>query len=129
MFSRIPRRVLLFCSLVLMFLANLSAGLVLLSADSPPAPLPADTAHNHSHLSIVDADQLVGLELEPQLAEPQPVGLVDQAVSFVPVISCILITFGYACGLGPVPFILFGELFPGSLSRFKLKANEQYLVY
>ena len=32
--------------------------------------------------------------------------------SLVPVISCILITFGYACGLGPVPFILFGELFP-----------------
>ena len=33
----------------------------------------------------------------------------------MPVISCILITFGYACGLGPVPFILFGELFPNSV--------------
>ena len=33
-------------------------------------------------------------------------------VSLIPVFSCIFITFGYACGLGPVPFILFGELFP-----------------
>ena len=34
-------------------------------------------------------------------------------VNAVPVVSCILITFGYGLGLGPVPFILFGELFPG----------------
>ena len=39
----------------------------------------------------------------------------DALLSIVPVISCVLITFGYACGLGPVPFILFGELFPSSV--------------
>lgn len=43
--------------------------------------------------------------------------------SLVPVISCILITFGYACGLGPVPFILFGELFPNRWKRVWCKST------
>ena len=36
----------------------------------------------------------------------------DRVYSFIPVISCIFICFGYGIGLGPIPFILFGELFP-----------------
>jgi len=36
----------------------------------------------------------------------------DHVYSFIPVISCIFICFGYGIGLGPIPFILFGELFP-----------------
>ena len=58
---------------------------------------------------IVEADNIIGIE-ETNI---KPVDIKDHIfLSFIPVISCILITFGYACGLGPVPFILFGELFP-----------------
>ena len=35
--------------------------------------------------------------------------------SFIPVLSCVLICFGYALGLGPVTWILFSELFPVSV--------------
>ena len=88
-------------SLLLMMLANLGAGLVLL--DRRPHQLPANTT---THLAIVEADTLLAAEA----AEAGDSG--HSVLSFVPVISCVLITFGYACGLGPVPFILFGELFP-----------------
>ncbi|XP_023329395.1 facilitated trehalose transporter Tret1 isoform X2 [Eurytemora carolleeae] len=39
----------------------------------------------------------------------------DHVYSFIPVISCIFICFGYGIGLGPIPFILFGELFPSEV--------------
>ena len=112
---RIPRRSLLFGSLALMMIANLGAGIVLFNSK-----VPVDISHSNTteHLSIIDADQLVGLSDIEQASLPLPVaGVMDQVISMVPVISCILITFGYACGLGPVPFILFGELFPSKFTE------------
>ena len=40
------------------------------------------------------------------------IDLTDHLVSFIPVITCVFISFGYGVGLGPIPYILFGELFP-----------------
>ena len=102
--TRLGRRTLLMASLLLMMLANLGAGLVLLGRR--PHQLPANTT---AHLAIVEADTLLPGEAA-EAAEAEDSG--HSVLSFVPVISCVLITFGYACGLGPVPFILFGELFP-----------------
>eukprot|EP00091_Calanus_sinicus_P011127 TRINITY_DN25326_c0_g1_i1.p1 TRINITY_DN25326_c0_g1~~TRINITY_DN25326_c0_g1_i1.p1 ORF type:complete len:246 (+),score=56.11 TRINITY_DN25326_c0_g1_i1:870-1607(+) len=111
--TRISRRSLLFGSLALMMTANLGAGIVLFNSKVPVASPSSNTT---DHLAIIDADQLVGLSDIEQASLPVPVpGVMDQVLSMVPVISCILITFGYACGLGPVPFILFGELFPSSV--------------
>merc|ERR1719222_368921 len=110
-------------------MANLSAGLVLLR-QHPGTPSP-----NNSSLSSVTELGIAENELEQHKmmkvdhgiveadlgpADPGPVLLpeptnTEHMISLVPVISCILITFGYACGLGPVPFILFGELFPNSV--------------
>ena len=102
--TRLGRRTLLMASLLLMMLANLGAGLVLLGRR--PHQLPANTT---TDLAIVEADTvLAGEAAEAGEAEDSR----HSVLSFVPVISCVLITFGYACGLGPVPFILFGELFP-----------------
>ena len=117
--TRISRRSLLFSSLTLMMVANLGAGLVLFNSNVPAEK----TGDNRTdHLTIIDADQLVGLAELDQDALPLPApGVVDQVLSMVPVISCILITFGYACGLGPVPFILFGELFPSKLVHQNLQ--------
>jgi len=129
--TKIPRRTLLFASLALMTLANLSAGLVLLR-QQPGTP----TTNNSSYASVIELGitesehelehhkmmkvehGIVEADLGP--ADPGPVLLpeptnTEHMISLVPVISCILITFGYACGLGPVPFILFGELFPNSV--------------
>jgi len=129
--TKIPRRTLLFASLALMTLANLSAGLVLLR-QQPGTP----TTNNSSYASVIELGitesehelehhkmmkvehGIVDADLGP--ADPGPVLLpeptnTEHMISLVPVISCILITFGYACGLGPVPFILFGELFPNSV--------------
>ena len=99
--TRLGRRTLLMASLLLMMLANLGAGLVLLGRR--PHQLPANTT---TDLAIVEADTVLAGEAGE--AEDSR----HSVLSFVPVISCVLITFGYACGLGPVPFILFGELFP-----------------
>jgi len=111
--TRISRRALLFGSLTLMMLANLGAGLVLFHSK---VPVDSAISNRTEHISIIEADQLISLTDLEQAALPLPVpGVMDQVLSMVPVISCILITFGYACGLGPVPFILFGELFPSSV--------------
>ena len=108
--TRIGRRSLLMGSLVLMMLANLSAGLVLLDKHDTEEMEEANVTSN-AHVVIVDADNLVGVEASDEVLEESH-GL----VSYIPVISCIFITFGYACGLGPVPFILFGELFPSEFN-------------
>ena len=93
-----------------MMIANLGAGIVLFNRKLPEE---LSASNRTAHLSIIDADQLVSLNDLDQASLPLPVpGMLDQVFSMVPVISCIFITFGYACGLGPVPFILFGELFP-----------------
>ena len=111
MVTRIPRRVLLMGSLALMMTANLAAGLVLLEKHTT---IPGQASNGtEDHLAIVDADNIIGLdsplgEVEQEQEEPTR----STIVSLIPVFSCIFITFGYACGLGPVPFILFGELFP-----------------
>jgi len=112
-----------------MTLANLSAGLVLLR-QQPGTPSPNNSSYasvtelgitenelEHNKMMKVEHG-IVEADLGP--ADPGPVLLpeptnTDHMISLVPVISCILITFGYACGLGPVPFILFGELFPNSV--------------
>eukprot|EP00092_Neocalanus_flemingeri_P013767 GFUD01014847.1.p1 GENE.GFUD01014847.1~~GFUD01014847.1.p1 ORF type:complete len:578 (+),score=118.94 GFUD01014847.1:284-2017(+) len=113
--TRVPRRFLLFGSLLLMGLANVGAGLVLISRrKSEP-----ESSNSSHHMEIIDADQMVGLnDLEvSDIPQPPPPSLTvtDNLLSLVPVFSCILICFGYACGLGPVPWILFGELFPSSV--------------
>jgi len=125
--TKIPRRTLLFASLALMTVANLSAGLVLLR-QQPGTPSPNNNSFSPvTELGITENEQhkmmkvdhgIVEADLGP--ADPGPVLLpeptnTEHMISLVPVISCILITFGYACGLGPVPFILFGELFPNSV--------------
>jgi MFS family permease len=111
--TKISRRALLFGSLALMMMANLGAGIVLFNSKTPAE---SELSNQTEHMTIIDADQLVGLTDLEQDALPLPApGVLDQVLSMVPVISCILITFGYACGLGPVPFILFGELFPSSV--------------
>ena len=99
-------------SLALMMTANLAAGLVLLEKQTNiPVPAVNGTQDHQDHLIIVDADNIIGLDspLEEEVEEHQQRSTL---VSLIPVFSCIFITFGYACGLGPVPFILFGELFP-----------------
>lgn len=141
--TKIPRRTLLFASLTIMTLANLSAGLVLLR-QQPEGVSPNNSSYV-SDLGITENDhkiehhKMMGEEHEMMevehkmievehgiveadlgLGDPGPVLLpepsnTEHMISLVPVISCILITFGYACGLGPVPFILFGELFPNSV--------------
>ena len=110
--TRIGRRALLIGSLVLMMLANLGAGLVLLDKHDDNTGGDVNVTSN-THIVIVDADNLVGLEAsnEDQIMEEG-----HGIYSYIPVISCVFITFGYACGLGPVPFILFGELFPSEFN-------------
>ena len=112
--TRIGRRSLLIGSLVLMMLANLGAGLVLLDKHEDTK----DSVNVTNDLVIVDADNLVGLEAntDDQSLEEESHGI----YSYIPVISCVFITFGYACGLGPVPFILFGELFPSGFNPISL---------
>ena len=104
-----------------MGLANVGAGLVLLSrADTEIVS--TNTTHN---LDIIDADHMVGLTdlevVDVPLPFPHSVSMLEHLLSLVPVFSCIFICFGYACGLGPVPWILFGELFP---SKLILKVKE-----
>ena len=94
--TRVPRRVLLIGSLILMMMANFAAGMVLLEKNVEDQNITANTTH---YIDVTDGEN----ELEEQEFD---------GYSLIPVLSCIFITFGYACGLGPVPFILFGELFP-----------------
>ena len=111
MVTRIPRRLLLMGSLALMMTANLAAGLVLLDKhkNNNNNNNTENEEGQQQHLTIVDADNLLGLDSSSELQEDTTRSSI---VSLIPVFSCIFITFGYACGLGPVPFILFGELFP-----------------
>ena len=107
----------MFGSLLLMGLANVGAALVLLDRTKTE---PARSNWTH-HLEIIDADHMVGVtDLEmldvPMSLQPSQ-SFLDNMLSLVPVFSCILICFGYACGLGPVPWILFGELFPSKNLR------------
>merc|ERR1711976_921367 len=74
-------------------LANLGAGFVLLDKTYQPE----DNVTNITEVVVIVNEKTHNM------------------FSYIPVISCILITFGYACGLGPIPFILFGELFPSSV--------------
>merc|ERR1719270_2380951 len=92
-------------------MANLGAGLVLLHKYDQQYNTRNNT-NVDSHIAIIDADNIIAVED----TNSSPVDEKDHSIfSFIPVLSCILITFGYACGLGPVPFILFGELFPSSV--------------
>ena len=111
--TRVGRRSLLISSLVLMMLANLGAGLVLFDKHEDTDDSHVNNVTDNAHVVIVDADNLVGLEAsnDNQIQEES-----HGIYSYIPVISCVFITFGYACGLGPVPFILFGELFPSEFN-------------
>jgi len=113
--TRVPRRLLLFGSLLLMCLANLAAGLVLLDRSAEDSGV-SNSSH---HVDIIDADHMVGVSdlemVDAPLILPPSRSFLDNLFSLVPVLSCIFICFGYACGLGPVPWILFGELFPSSV--------------
>ena len=107
----------MFGSLLLMGLANVGAGLILLDR-TQTEPARSNITH---HMEIIDADHMVGVtDLEMSdvpLSLPPSQTFLDNMLSLVPVFSCILICFGYACGLGPVPWILFGELFPSKNLR------------
>ena len=65
-FFRIPRRALLIGSLILMMLANLGAGLALLDKKYVPEDEIVDKLNDtqENHVVIVDADNLVGVEVE-----------------------------------------------------------------
>merc|ERR550519_1742816 len=104
--TKIPRRTLLFASLALMTMANLSAGLVLLR-QQPGTPSPNNNSFSPvTELGITENEQhkmmkvdhgIVEADLGP--ADPGPVLLpeptnTEHMISLVPVISCILITFG-----------------------------------
>lgn len=86
--------------------------------------------HNHlNHVVIVDANQLFPLDQlisQDQLTSDHAANMsvgnppvllneseLDHNLSLIPVIACILLSFSYGCGLGPIPYVLFGELFPG----------------
>ena len=94
---RIPRRPLLLFSLFLMMLANLVVGVTLYHNNIPTK---SSVFNESESQATIEENHLVGVT-----------GL-DHVLSLVPVLFSILITFGYSCGLGPVPFILLGELFP-----------------
>merc|ERR1719192_642376 len=93
-----------------MMTANLAAGLVLLEKHTNTPGTVSNSSRDH--LTIVEADNIIGLDSPLEEVEDPPRSTI---VSLIPVFSCIFITFGYACGLGPIPFILFGELFPSSV--------------
>ena len=96
-----------------MMIANVGAGIVLIANNSSANHTNAVINSSDKHLSIIDADHM--LTIIDDGGDIQAPESVNPVISMIPVISCILITFGYACGLGPVPFILFGELFPGNI--------------
>ena len=105
---RYPRRVLLFLSLVIIGLANFSAGLVLLSKEDnqrdTEAALPMMTSSSgwsQDYVTTVNITMTVSRT-----------SLSAELLGLLPVLACVLICFGYAAGLGPVPWILFAELFP-----------------
>ena len=102
--TRVPRRVLLIGSLILMMMANFAAGMVLLEKNVDAQNITANTTH---YIDVTDGENFQFENSDYDLEEQEFDGY-----SLIPVLSCIFITFGYACGLGPVPFILFGELFP-----------------
>ena len=102
--TRVPRRVLLIGSLILMMMANFAAGMVLLEKNVEDQNITANTTH---YIDVTDGENFQFENSDYELEEQEFDGY-----SLIPVLSCIFITFGYACGLGPVPFILFGELFP-----------------
>ena len=98
---RIPRRPLLLFSLFLMMLANLVVGVTLYHNNIPTK---SSVFNESESQATIEENHLVGVT-----------GL-DHVLSLVPVLFSILITFGYSCGLGPVPFILLGELFPSKVA-------------
>ena len=100
-------------SLVLMGLANLSAGLVLMSKATvaEEALVQPVAVAGEGGLGEVWSENITVVFAE----ENGVSGNETYFIKLVPVMSCIFITFGYACGLGPVPWILFGELLPGDL--------------
>ena len=102
--TQVPRRVLLIGSLILMMMANFAAGMVLLEKNVEDQNITANTTH---YIDVTDGENFQFENSDYDLEEQEFDGY-----SLIPVLSCIFITFGYACGLGPVPFILFGELFP-----------------
>ena len=99
---RIPRRTLLFGSLFLMMMAHLGVGITLYYKNITSQ---SSVFNESNSQATIEENHLVGVT-----------GL-DHVLNLVPVLSSILITFGYSCGLGPVPFILLGELFPSKAAH------------
>ena len=88
-------------SLAIICAANISTGLVLVSRVgrvSPEAAVVASTS-DWSNETVLTTDVMES-------------SLTSQLLGLLPVLACVLICFGYAAGLGPVPWILFAELFP-----------------
>ena len=99
---RIPRRTMLFGSLFMMMMGNLGVGITLYHKNITTK---SSVFNESKSRAINEENHLVDLT-----------GL-DHFLSLVPVLSSILIIFGYSCGLGPVPFILLGELFPSKVDH------------
>lgn len=114
--TRVGRRVLLMFSLVLMGLANLSAGFVLMFKAARSGEEAKELVN-----PVMVTDTGLGEEITANLTNiSHDIALEDEdvmshVVSFIPVVSCIFITLGYGCGLGPIPWILYGEILPGSV--------------
>jgi len=115
--TRFGRRTLLFVSLLIMCLANIAAGLALMLYSESPTP--GDVVQIEESLAADDLEIHVGHDLTTTnlttVTDNESVSPENSWINIIPMVSCILITFGYGCGLGPVPFILFGELFPESV--------------
>ena len=98
-------------SLVIIGLANFSAGLVLISKegiqeDTDVLMIMTSTSSDWSHdyvTTVNVSDVTIPVSRQP---------LSSELLGLLPVLACVLICFGYAAGLGPVPWILFAELFP-----------------
>ena len=108
--SRYPRRVLLFLSLVIIGLANFSAGFVLIFKEGTQEDADASMMMTssseliHDYVTTVNVSNVTMTVSRPSLS--------SELLGLLPVLACVLICFGYAAGIGPVPWILFAELFP-----------------
>lgn len=60
---------------------------------------------------------MTGLSLTLWLRHLYPDGDVATALSWLPLVWLVLFTLAFMVGLGPVPWVLLGELFPGLTSN------------
>ncbi|KAG2469651.1 solute carrier family 2, facilitated glucose transporter member 6 [Polypterus senegalus] len=88
------RKILLFVSSILMFLSTLSMGLY------------TDLIQSHYNASLVDMSSVVNSTQSDVLYG------VKNPLTLIPLISTMVIIFGYAMGWGPITWLLMSEILP-----------------